>query len=97
MRARWRAPWSSSTAHDEPSTAGATTTETLARRQDLTNLEHTLRAELRAEMAELRGDMRTEFAAVRTEMTTAMRTQLFAMIGAMFTLAALTWAAASIA
>ena len=65
----------------------------IARRQDLTNLEHGLRAE----MAELRGEMRTEFAAVRTEMTTALRTHLFAMLGAMFTLAGLTWAATSIA
>ena len=54
----------------------------IARRQDVTNLEHTLRAEMaelrgeartefaavRTEMAELRGEMRTEFAAVRTEM-----------------------------
>lgn len=52
----------------------------IARRQDLTNLGHTLRAELRAEMAELRGDMRTEFAAVRTKMTTALRMHLFAMM-----------------
>lgn len=83
----------------------------VATKQDLTVLENGLRAEmadlrgeLRTEMAELRGDMRTEFAAVRTEMTalrsdltTAMRTQLFSLIGAMFTLAGLTWAATAIA
>ena len=89
----------------------------IARRQDLTNLEHTLRAEMaelrgevrteiadvRTGMAELRGEMRTEFAAVRTEMadmrsdlTSAMRFQLFSLLGAMFTLAGLTWAATSI-
>jgi hypothetical protein len=72
----------------------------VARRQDLTNLEHSLRAE----MAELRGEVRTEFAAVRTEMaglesslTAALRLQLFSMLGAMFTLAGLTWAATSLA
>lgn len=71
----------------------------IARRQDLTNLEHAIRAD----MADLRGELRTEIAAVRTEiaavrteMTTAMRTQLFAIIGAMFTLAGLTWAATSL-
>ena len=76
----------------------------IARRQDLTNLEHGLRAEMaelrgemRTEIAELRGEMRTESATVRTEMTTALRTHLFAMLGAMFTLAGLTWAATSIA
>ena len=106
----------------------------IARRQDVTNLEHTLRAEMaelrgeartefaesaprwrswrrdahrvaavRTEMAELRGEMRTEFAAVRTEMadmrsdlTSAMRFQIFSLLGAMFTLAGLTWAATSI-
>ena len=40
--------------------------------------------------------MHTEFAALRTEMTTALRLHLFAMLGAMFTLAGLTWAATSI-
>ncbi len=71
----------------------------IARRQDVTNLEHAVHADV----ADLRGEMRTEFAAVRTEMaslettvTTAMRTQLFAIIGAMFTLSGLTWAATSI-
>lgn len=71
----------------------------VARRQDLTNLAHDLRgemAELRSEMAELRGEMHSEFAAVRTEMTTALRLHLFATLGAMFTLAGLTWAATSI-
>ena len=46
--------------------------------------------------SELRGEMHTEFAAVRTEMTTALRLHLFATLGAMFTLAGLTWAATSI-
>ena len=75
----------------------------IARRQDLVNLGR----ELRSEMAELRGEMHTEFAAVRTEMhtglaavrtemTTALRLHLFATLGAMFTLAGLTWAATSI-
>lgn len=47
--------------------------------------------------------MRAEFASVRTEMvdmrgdpTAAMRTQLFAMLGAMFTLGGPAWAATSI-
>ncbi len=71
----------------------------IARRQDLANLEHAIHAD----MADLRGELRTEIAtvrtqiaAVRTDVTTAMRTQLFAIIGAMFTLAGLTWAATSI-
>ena len=64
----------------------------IARRQDLTALEHTLRADLRTESAAVR----TEIASVRTDLTTAMRAQLFAIIGAMFTLAGLTWAATSI-
>lgn len=76
-------------------------------RAEMADLRGELRTEtaaLRGEMTELRGDMRTEFAAVRTEMTalrsdltTAMRTQLFSLIGAMFTLAGLTWAATAIA
>lgn len=76
----------------------------IARRQDLTTVEVALRQDvtnldvaLRGEMARLRGEMHTEFATVRTELTTALRTQLFAMLGAMFTLAGLTWAASSIA
>ncbi len=86
----------------------------VARRQDITNLEHTLRAEmaelrgelrtemadlrggLRAEMADLRGEFRTEMADLRSDFTSAMRLQLFSLLGAMFTLAALTWAATSI-
>lgn len=75
----------------------------VARRQDITNLD----VALRAEISELRGEMHggfaavaTEFAAVRTEMavlrsefTSSMRLQLFSLLGAMFTLAGLTWAA----
>ena len=82
----------------------------IARRQDVTNLEHTLRAEMaelrgevRTEIADVRTEIRTGFAAVRTEMadmrsdlTSAMRFQLFSLLGAMFTLAGLTWAATSI-
>lgn len=77
-----------------------------ALRSEIAELRSETRSEIasvRTEMADLRSDMRTEFAAVRTEMahlrgdmTAAMRTQLFAMIGAMFTLAGLTWAATSI-
>lgn len=83
----------------------------VATKQDLAVLENGLRAEMselrgemRTDFAALRGEMRTEFAAVRTEMadlrsdlTTAMRLQLFSLLGAMFTLAGLTWAATSIA
>lgn len=82
----------------------------IARRQDVTNLEHAIRADMadlrsdmRTAMADLRGDMRTGFSSVRTDMadlrgdlTAAMRAQMSAMIGAMFTLAGLTWAATSI-
>lgn len=76
----------------------------VARRQDITNLEHSLRAdmadlrgELRTEMADLRGEFRTEMADLRSDFTSAMRFQLFSLLGAMFTLAGLTWAATSIA
>jgi hypothetical protein len=76
----------------------------VARRQDVTNLEHalhaeiaTLRSDFRAEIAELRGEVRTEMADLRTDLTSAMRLQLFSLLGAMFTLAGLTWAATSIA
>lgn len=41
-------------------------------------------------------DVHAELAPVRTEMTTALRLHLVATLGAMFTLAGLTWAAASI-
>ena len=71
----------------------------IARRQDITTLEHTLRADLRTEIASVRTEIapvRTEIASVRTDLTTAMRTQLFAILGSMFTLAGLTWAATSI-
>lgn len=75
----------------------------LARRQDVTNLGHALRgemselrSELRGEMGELRGEMRTEMANLESSLTAAMRLQLFSMIGAMFTLAGLTWAATAV-
>lgn len=56
-----------------------------------------LRSELRGEMSELRGEMRTEMAHLESSLTAAMRLQLFSMIGAMFTLAGLTWAATAVA
>lgn len=78
----------------------------LAYRADMAELRGEVRtqvAAMRMEMADVRSEMRTEFATVRTEIThvrddmsAAMRTQLFAMIGSMFTLAGLTWAATSI-
>ncbi len=83
--------------------AGTLRTEIADLRTDVHTEIAGLRSEMRTEIASVRAEMRTEFAAVRTEMadmrgdlTAAMRTQLFAMIGAMFTLAGLTWAATSI-
>ncbi len=58
----------------------------VATKQDLASLQNALRADLYAEI----GTLRTEF-------HTTMRTMLFSMIGAMFTLAGLTWAAVSLA
>ena len=82
----------------------------VATRQDLHALEHGLRGEtagLRGEIGELRGEMHhgfgdlraelhQEIGALRTELHTSMRTAVFSMIGAMFTLAGLTWAATAI-
>ncbi len=64
----------------------------IARRQDITNLEHSMHAE----MADLRGELRTGMADMRSEFSSALRLQLFSLLGAMFTLAGLTWAATSI-
>lgn len=57
-------------------------------------------AELRGEMhqgfGELRGELHQEIGALRTELHTSMRTAVFSMIGAMFTLAGLTWVATAV-
>jgi hypothetical protein len=79
----------------------------VATRQDLTSLGNELRAEIagiRSEMSELRADMHEQIGGLRTDMHeqigglrtelhTSLRGTLFSMIGAMFTLAALTWGA----
>lgn len=52
-------------------------------------------AELRGEMAALRGELRAEMAALEQRLTAAMRMQLFAMIGALATMQALTVAVLS--
>jgi len=54
----------------------------VATKQDLNSLENAVRTELHSEI----GSLRTEFHAT-------MRMMLFSMIGAMFSLAGLTWAA----
>ncbi len=79
----------------------------VATRQDLHALENGLRseiAELRAEMhreiSGVRGEIsgvRGEIAELRAEMHTTIRNAVFSMIGAMFTLAALTVAATTVA
>ena len=57
-------------------------------------------AELRGEMhqgfGDLRAELHQEIGALRTELHTGMRTAVFSMIGAMFTLAGLTWAATAV-
>jgi hypothetical protein len=64
----------------------------VATKQDLASLENALRAE----MADLRTELHKEIGGLRTEIHTTVRGALFSMIGAMFTLAALTWAAISL-
>ena len=82
----------------------------VATRQDLHALENGLRGEtagLRGEIAELRGEMHQgfgdlraelhqEIGALRTELHTSIRMAVLSMIGAMFTLAGLTWAATAV-
>jgi hypothetical protein len=55
-----------------------------------------LRSELHTEIGGLRSELHTEIGGLRTELHTTVRNAVFSMIGAMFTLAALTWAAVSI-
>ena len=82
---------------------GETRSEIAAVRAEMRTDFAAVRGEMATEFAAVRTEMATEFAAVRTEMaslrselTTAMRMQTFSIIGAMFTLAGLTWAATSI-
>lgn len=55
-----------------------------------------LRTELHTEIGSLRSELHTEIGSLRTEIHATVRGALFSMIGAMFTLAALTWAAVSL-
>jgi hypothetical protein len=55
-----------------------------------------LRTELHTQIGGLRSELHTEIGGLRTELHTTVRNAVFSMIGAMFTLAALTWAAVSI-
>jgi hypothetical protein len=64
----------------------------VATKQDLIGLENALRVE----MADLRTEIHKEIGGLRTEIHTTVRSALFSMIGAMFALAALTWAAVSL-
>ena len=72
----------------------------VATRQDLHALENglrgeitELRGEIHREVGEVRGEIHREIGALRTELHTSVRTAVFSLIGAMFTLAGLTWAA----
>lgn len=53
-------------------------------------------AEASVERANLRSELKSDIAQLRGEMHTSIRNAVFAMIGAMFTLAGLTWAATSL-
>ena len=64
----------------------------VATKQDLRTLE----LGLRAEVADLRSEMHREIGTLRTELHTSIRMAVFSMIGAMFTLAGLTWAATTL-
>lgn len=65
----------------------------VATKQDIVSLENAVRAELHAGLGSLRTELHTEIGSLRTEFHATMRTMLFSMIGAMFSLAGLTWAA----
>ncbi len=65
----------------------------VATKQDLRVLENGIRAELHQALGALRAEMHQDLQGLHT----AMRTMLFSMLGAMFTLAGLTWAATSLA
>lgn len=79
----------------------------VATKQDLATLENAIRADFHREIGSLRADvnnevgsLRTELhreiGSLRTELHTTVRNAVFSMIGAMFTLAALTWTAVAI-
>lgn len=55
-----------------------------------------LRTELHREVGSLRTTLHDEVGSLRTELHTTVRNAVFSMIGAMFTLAALTWTAVAI-
>ena len=78
----------------------------VATKQDLRILEHGVRAEIADLRSEVHreigsvhkeiGSVHHEIGALRTEMHTSIRMAVFSMIGAMFTLAGLTWAATAL-
>lgn len=69
-------------------------------RTEIADLRTDLRTEItdvRVETAQLRSELKTDISQLRGEIHTSIRNAVFAMIGAMFTLAGLTWAATSLA
>jgi regulator of protease activity HflC (stomatin/prohibitin superfamily) len=72
----------------------------VATKQDLAALENNLRTAIDSEVGGLCAEfaaVRIEMAQLRSDLSDAMRRQMFGLVGAMFTLAGLTWAATSIA
>lgn len=65
----------------------------MATKQDLRVLETHIQAELHRDL----GTLHTEMHQGLRDLQTGQRTMLFSMLGAMFTLAGLTWAATTLA
>ena len=68
----------------------------VATKDDLRQLEARLDGRFAALEARLEGRMEQRMAELETRLTAAMRTQLFALLGAMFSISALTVAASAV-
>lgn len=65
-------------------------------RTELKNEIGSLRTDVNNEVGSLRTELHREVGSLRMELHTTVRNAVFSMIGAMFTLAALTWTAVTI-